>query len=181
MLMIRSTLFTLIAFLAQVLTATADDYFLCEPRDLKIQSPLVVKYSAGVATEILFVYKQNDRPDSYRVTERNDIYYLADEVSPEAPDAFASLKINRLSGELQFIHRIPMEAVQLLKNVCDKKIPVTECDNRMIRIRGGSWMLCSYSRETMTLIDDASCAKWRSGDNIAGHYILQCQRTERRF
>ena len=117
-------LFILIALTAQASGVYADDYYLCASPRLKEQTPLVVKYSGSVATEVLFVYKRTDRADSYQIKHRDDIFYLADEVSSDAPDAFASLKINRLSGELEVTSRISKEAVQLLANICDKKYQV---------------------------------------------------------
>jgi hypothetical protein len=170
-----SALFVILGLLALASSAYADDYYLCESPLVEGQTPLVVKYSGGTATEILFVFKKADGSDSYQIKERDDIYYRADEVSPDAPDAFASLQINRLSGELEVTSRISNEAVQLLASICDRRIPRTECLDRMSKIKGGSLTYCIFGEPAV------SCDKWRNGTNISGRHTYQCKRTERRF
>jgi len=166
----RSALFVILGLLALASSAYADDNYLCESPLVEGRTSLVVKYDGSAATEMLFVFKKADRPDSYRIKERDDTYYRADEISPDAPDAFASLQINRLSGELEVTSRISKEAVQLLASICDRRIPGTECVDRMNKIRGGSLTFCLFGEPAV------SCDKWRNGTNISGRYTYQCKR-----
>ena len=161
-----------LAFLALASSAYADDHYLCESPLVEGRKPLVVKYSGSEATEILFALKKADGADSYQIKERDDVYYRADEVSPDAPDAFASLQINRLSGELEVTSRISKDAVQLLASICDRRVPRTECIDRMSKIRGGSLTFCLFGEPAV------SCDKWRKGTSVSGPYTYQCKRTE---
>jgi hypothetical protein len=167
-----SALFIILGFLALASSAYADDRYICESPLVEGQKPLVVKYGGGVATEILFAFKRADRADSYQIKQRDDIYYRADEASPDAPDAFASLQINRLSGELEVTSRISKDAVELLAGICDRRIPRTECIDRMSKITGGSLAFCLFGEPA------ASCDRWRKGTNVSGPYTYQCKRTE---
>ena len=107
----------------QVSDAKADEYYLCESKLGGKPLPLVVKYRRNLANEILFEYRHADRADAYQIKERDDVYYRADESSPDVPEAFASLKINRVSGEMEVTSRISTEAVQLLADICNRRIP----------------------------------------------------------
>jgi hypothetical protein len=166
-------LFIILGFLALASSAAADDNYLCESPLVEGQKPLVVKYSDGAATEILFVFKKADGADSYLIKERDDSHYRADEASPDAPDAFASLQINRLGGELEVTSRISKDAVELLASICDRRIPHTECIDRMSKIKGGSLTFCIFGEPAV------SCDRWRNGTNVSGRYTYQCKRTER--
>src|SRR5947209_1215564 len=125
---------------AQASAVKADDHYLCQPKEAgKVIEgsralPLIVKYSGGVATEILFEFTHSDRADAYQIKEHDDVYYRADESSPDAPEAFVSLKINRLSGDVEATTRLPTQAVQLLADVCDGRLSMTECKEREKKI-----------------------------------------------
>jgi hypothetical protein len=161
-----------LAFLALASSAYADDHYLCESPLVEGRKPLVVKYSGSEPTEILFAFKKAGGADSYEIKQRDDIYYRADEISPDAPDAFASLQINRLSGELEVTGRISNEAVQLLASICDRRVPRTECLDRMNKIKGGSLTFCIFGEPAV------SCDRWRNGTNLSGRYTYQCKRAE---
>jgi len=166
---------------APLLQDHADDYYLCKSAVLTgwPEFSLVLKYTGSAASEILFEGRQYGRFDRYEIKEQvphDDVYYWADEVSPDVPGAFETLRINRLSGEMETATRMSQEAMQLLVDVCDGKIPVNECGTKMTGIRGNATFECLKLSQSF-----ASCNSRRSRDNIVDHFKYQCRRTERRF
>jgi hypothetical protein len=155
-----------------------DEYYLCKDKILTgwPEFSLVLKYSGNEPAEILWEGKKYGRFERFRITEHDDVYYQADEVSADVPEAFGSLKINRLNGELVVFRRISQKAVKLLVDVCDKTVPVKDCGEQMNEIPGGNNFTCGE-----LALSFSYCDKWRRGGNISGQYRYQCHPTDRKF
>jgi len=171
-------LFVLIALVSHASMLYADEYYLCRERDMGVQTPLVVKYKNGTPDEILFKYLNIDS-DSYKINERDELHYQADQLSPPAPDAFGSLIIDRVTGEMRVIGRIPMAAVQLLVNTCNGIISEDDCSDRMNRIKGGFLPFCF--QDGIFKVPFPNCDTWRRGDNTYSFSTYECHRAERQF
>jgi hypothetical protein len=152
---------------------TSDTYFLCNSELMKRDSTMVVRGDKAGAKLILFPGKTDS--DVFRVTETPTTQYTAVRDEAGFPEAFASIETNRISGELIYTARIPFQSAKLLADICNKRIPLTECRPRIDKIRDGDWISC------MSVANDMECPKWVAGSNITGRYKYQCRSAERRL
>ena len=151
----------------------AERYFICKYGQSNLESALIIKGDRSGAKTMTFSWKSNG--DEFRIEETTDLYYKAVEASPEASEAYSSLELNRVSGELFMTSRVSNDAVKLLAAGCDKRIQPNECGSRMKSIRGGDLVSC------MSTANDLECSRWRSGTNFGGRYRYECRSAERRF
>jgi hypothetical protein len=150
-----------------------ENFFACKWSEGTRQSQLQIKGDRRGARLIVFPYKSDS--ELYRITESTDLYYLAVEETPDTPESAVTLEISRVTGEMSVTTRLPHEAVKLLADICDRRIPPTECRQRIERIKGGSWINC------MSIANDMECPKWKSGNNFVMRSQYRCERVERRF
>jgi hypothetical protein len=152
-----------------------ESYYLCKPDSGLRERSLIIKGDRSGATTIVFPWDTQE--DAFRIEETTDLTYVAIQESPKAPDAYGSIELNRVSGDMVATSRISSEAVKLLVEICDKRVPLTECGSRMRSIPGGSWPYCGI----LGARDDIECPKWRNGSNIAGRFRYQCRSADRKF
>jgi hypothetical protein len=145
---------------------TVTSYYLCKWNPGTRESQLQISGDGSGAKTILFPYKGGS--DLYRIVEANDLHYFAVEESPAAPEAFASLDIDRLSGEMVFTNRASTAALQLGLDLCENRISLEQCKHRMA------------SLSDCLVLPDA-CARFRGGNNISMRSRFDCRSVERRF
>jgi hypothetical protein len=90
-------------------STTTNSFFLCKfllPNlDDKSVSTLVVQSDNSGAKTLLFPGETDQ--DVFRVTESTATKYTAVRDSPDFPEAFATIELNRVSGEMTKTTRIP--------------------------------------------------------------------------
>jgi hypothetical protein len=151
-----------------------ESFYVCRP-DLKQdkESSLLIKSDSSGAREMVFPWKSD--ADVLTLEETTDLYYRANAKNSEVSEAYSSIDLNRVSGELFITSRISNDVVKLLVSICDRRAPLSECRSRMENIRGGSLTDC------LSVVDDIACSRVRSGTNISGRFRYQCRSVERRF
>jgi hypothetical protein len=154
-------------------TVVADSYFICKSGQTNRDSALIIKGDHSGAKTMLFPW--HSEADEFRIERTTDLYYKAVEARPPVSEAYGSLELNRVSGDLTATSRISSEAVKLLTAICDKRIPPNECRSRIESIGGASWVDC------MSVANDLECPRLRSGNNISGRFRYECRSAERRF
>jgi hypothetical protein len=147
-----------------------ESYYLCKPDHDGPEKALIIKGDKSGAKTIVFPW--HSEADAFRIEQTSDLNYVAVQESPET-EAYGSIELNRITGNMVATRRIPTEAVRLLAEICENRIPRTECASRMKSIRGGSWVDCG--------LYDLECPKWRNGSNIAGRFRFQCRSADRKF
>lgn len=149
----------------------SETYFLCKPDSMNKDWPLIIKSRDGVARQIIYPGKTD--ADVYDVEEITDLLYIANWPNPESIDAFSTMNLNRVTGQLIVQHRLPAKAMSVLFDACDKRIPVTECTPRIEKV-GGSWVDC------FGLTNDNFCPRLKN-TGLRDPLRAQCRKTETRF
>jgi hypothetical protein len=151
--------------------AATDTFFLCKFDLSGKDSALVVQSTKLGAKTLLFPGKTDQ--DVFRITESTTTQYRAVSDSPDFPEAFATIELNRVSGEMTETLRIPNKSAKLLADICAKKIPPSECRQRIDIIREGDWISC------MSVANDMECPKWLAGSNVTSRFRFQCRPANR--
>ena len=118
--------------------------------------------------------KDDKRPkDVFIVYEASNSHYSAQREEEGALEAFSSIFINRLTGELTLINRISRRAVALIVETCDGKITKEQCAEKMEGLPGGNPFMC--------LDDDLQCEIRRKNNNIIRVFAYTCRAAKQQF
>jgi hypothetical protein len=147
-------------------------YFLCQPSLGGKDSPLIIKSAGGIAKSMVFPWRSDS--DVFSIEETTDLHYVAYERNPEAPEAYSSIDLNRVTGEFSITNKLSDGARELLTSICERRVPHNECESRLETIKGGG------SSDCWTMVDELTCARVKNtGISIRSKY--QCRAGERRF
>jgi hypothetical protein len=149
-----------------------ESYFICKPEHGR-ESSLIIKSEDSAAKELVFPWKTD--ADSFFIEKTTEMYYVANNTNPEAPEAHSTIELNRVTGEFTIINRRPRAVVTLLMSICERRVPPTECRERVDRIPGGSWIDC------LAIANDVACPGLSQNSNISGRFRYQCRAVERRL
>lgn len=147
-----------------------DSFYRCKHDSSNEEISLAVR-SDGTSTTILVRSRNGDR--TYYVTKTTPVSYEADTKNVNAPEAFSSLELDRLSGDLRVQERIPNAVTKVLAEACKGNIPVSECNTMMSKVSAEHAFLCMTTQ-------DGQCPRWTAGLNTfkgAARYL--CRPTER--
>ena len=87
----------------------------------------------------------------YHVTNSSESYSTAVEVDPETPDSAGTVQPDRVKGELEQQNKISLEAVTVLKALCNGEINSTLAKKRCKNLRAA---ISSLARKTTLFAKD---------------------------
>ena len=82
----------------------------------------------------------------YRVTTFTGALYEAEEAQPESADAVGNLEFDIVTGSLMQTNRISARAVEIVSELCEKKITDDQCKKQMEIEHGGNIFACYRPR-----------------------------------
>lgn len=148
-------------------------YLLCHSELMKRDYPLIVRSDASGPKSVSFPGKTDS--DEFQITEATDTRYTAVRLRPKYPEATKTIELDRVTGSMIETLRIPSSAVKVLADICNKRIPPTECRSRIESIDQDDWISC------VSVANDMECPKWLAGSNVSSRFEYQCRTTERTF
>jgi hypothetical protein len=151
---------------------STEAYFLCQSSLGGKESPLIIKSVGGNAKSMVFSWRSV--LDIFNIEETTDLHYTAYERNPEAPEAYSSIDLNRVTGEFILANKLSDGARDLLTSICERRVPGNECEARLKTIKGGG------SSDCWTMIDESACARIKN-TGIPSRFKYQCRASERRF
>jgi hypothetical protein len=149
-----------------------ESYQLCKTENSSRESALVIKSEGGHAKEMVFPWHGD--AEVFRVDQINDLHYIATAAVQSGTEGPSTLDLNRVSGDLEVVSRYSDEAVKLLADICEKRVPGDQCGPLMEKL-GGNVLNCF----SVDFVSD--CKKWTSGNNFIGRYKYVCRRAEQKF
>jgi hypothetical protein len=157
---------------AIILTATCatahakEDHFRCKHDSSNEEISMAIKSEPSSTT---IVIRSRDGMRTYFVSQSTSIMYKAETKNSEAPEAFSSIEIDRLSGDLRIQERISYASTKVLAEVCRSNLPVAECRTMMSKVSEADVFLCGTTA-------DGQCPRWLAGMNTyrgAARYVCQ--------
>jgi hypothetical protein len=121
---------------------------------------------------MVFAWKSDS--DVFNIEETTDLHYVAYERNPEAPEAYSSIDLNRVTGEFYIANKLSDGARELLTSICEKRVPGNECEARLKGVKGGG------SSDCFSVVDQYGCARIKN-TGIPNRSKYQCRACERRF
>jgi len=152
----------------------SESYFVCKPAQADKGSGLIIKSDSTGAKAIVFAWKTD--ADTFSIEQTTDLHYLANEPNFRANEAYTSIDLNRVTGEMIITDRRPTAAMKLLQSICDKRTPVDQCVSQMNNISGGDTSDCSRMANDLIV-----CPYLNTVNNISGRFSYRCASAERRF
>lgn len=150
----------------------SESYQLCKTERTNKESALVIKSERGRVTEMVFPWHGD--AETFRVDKINELHIIATAADQSGTEGPSTLDFNRVSGDLEVVSRYSNEAVKLLADICEKRIPVDQCAPLMEKIGGNLWDCISADFVN-------NCKKWTSGNNFIGRFQYSCRNADRRF
>jgi hypothetical protein len=164
---------TLAAILLLLTCASAqakDAYYRCKHDSSNEEISMAIQ---GEAPSTTITIRSRDGIRTYFVSQSSALTYQAETKNSDAPEAYSSLELDRLSGDLRLQERISQAAVGVLADVCRKNISVTDCRTMMSKVSEPDAFLCGTTA-------DGQCPRWLAGMNTyrgAARYL--CRPTEK--
>ncbi len=148
-------------------TAQAKDTdFRCKHDSSNEEISLTVE---GGASPAAITIRSRDGTRTYFVSESSALTFKAETRNSEAPEAFSSLELDRMSGDLRLQERISYASTKVLADVCRRNLSVAECRTMISKVSDQDAFLCGTTA-------DGQCPRWLAGMNTyrgAARYLCQ--------
>ncbi|MGY3445491.1 hypothetical protein [Bradyrhizobium sp. USDA 4473] len=148
--------------------ATTDAFYICSTKFVK-DRPLVIKSVNGVAKTLVLDWTGQD---DYAIEQIDTVTYV--DFARREDNGFDQINLDRVTGELNFANHPSSSSKVFLLDMCEQRIPWSECNKRMPTIKGGKGSECNF------VINEYSCPRLKNL-GVVNEAQMQCVPTERRF